>query len=380
MRNKMNIRNMWLTLIFLLLFTPSLHGAEIVVQTGVASPQSGAEEGNIEKLRERAIRNAMDLAVIQVSGVLVSGERGDTIRSRENITIYGDEVVEQTKQQSRFHRNTILRNTGHARLVEIVREWRDSNQYFVEAKVEVGTPEETTKKINAGFYWERAGKPSIALSFNEKTNGEVTTVNESRTLLYLRDNLVKNGITTSTKKMSDMQYVVNVTQMLQTKHVASFDSYTTHCQLSFQIVDQVRGETVAEYRAKHGPNAGFSMEQAQESCIQAIAPAVSEKLVRKIAGIMRDRWNNGVEYQLSIIGLPGNIVTEASNVLTNLFRVSSSTGISYQNNILQLMMKYKGTGIDLAEAVRSSFDELDWKITPEVIKDSRVRLLWINQK
>jgi hypothetical protein len=66
--------------------------------------------------------------------------------SRENITIHGDEVVEQTKQQSRFHRNIISRNTGHARLVEIVREWRDSNQYFVEAKVEVGTPEETKKK------------------------------------------------------------------------------------------------------------------------------------------------------------------------------------------------------------------------------------------
>ena len=71
---------MWLTVFFLLLFTPLLYGAEIVVQTGVASPQSGAEEENIEKLRERAIRNAMDLAVIQVAGVLVSAERGDTIQ------------------------------------------------------------------------------------------------------------------------------------------------------------------------------------------------------------------------------------------------------------------------------------------------------------
>ena len=157
MRDKMNIRNMWLTVFFLLLFTPPLHGAEIVVQTGVSSPQSGAEEGNIEKLRERAIRNAMDLAVIQVSGVLVSGERGDTIRSRENITIHGDEVDEQTKQQSRFHRNTILRSTGHARLVEIVREWRDSNQYFVEAKVEVGAPEET-KKNKCGILLGASGK------------------------------------------------------------------------------------------------------------------------------------------------------------------------------------------------------------------------------
>jgi hypothetical protein len=44
-------------------------------QTGVASPQKESESGNIELLRERALRNAMDLALMEVTGASISGER-----------------------------------------------------------------------------------------------------------------------------------------------------------------------------------------------------------------------------------------------------------------------------------------------------------------
>ena len=162
--------------------------------------------------------------------------------------------------------------------------------------------------------------------------------------------------------------------------MVEFDTLTTHCQLTFQIITKNNGETVAEYRAKYGPQAGFSKEQSQDTCIKKIASDVSKKLVRKIAAIMNDRWNKGVEYQLAISGMPGEAVTQAGDALKNLFQVSGSTAISYQNNVLQTKLTYKGEGVDLVEAVRLSFDALDWKVIPTTIQGSNVELRWVQNE
>jgi len=64
--------------------------------------------------------------------------------------------------------------------------------------------------MNAGFYWERVGKPEIALAFVEKTGGKTVSKDDNYTLRYLRDNLVKNGIKVSSKDRSTIQYVVKI--------------------------------------------------------------------------------------------------------------------------------------------------------------------------
>ena len=67
-----------LNVLLFLMISTSLCSAQEVVQVGVATPQTQAEEGNIEILRQRAIRNATEMAVTQVAGALISVGKGDT--------------------------------------------------------------------------------------------------------------------------------------------------------------------------------------------------------------------------------------------------------------------------------------------------------------
>lgn len=363
-----------------LLFAHSLNATEIVIQTGVASPQSKSEEDNIEKLRERAVRNALDLAMLQVAGALVTSERVNTIRSREETTINGDKIAEQTQLQSRFHGTVISRTTGYARLLALLKEWKDGDQYYVKAKIEVGSPEETPNGVDAGFLWERVGEPSINLSLLEKVNGQKIVAKDNKTLIYFRDNLVKNGINILSTVESACQYRIRVIQTFQTEQMSDYGTYTSYCKLSFAIEYQGQNTILSAYRVNNGPVAGFTPEQAQDGCIKGIAPEVSDRMVRNVATIMNDRWNKGSEYQLSIDDLPKENMTEASKILRNLFMVSSSTEITFQNNVLSMLMTYKGTGVGLAEAIGTSFDEVDWKVIPVTLEGNKVQLRWVNQK
>ncbi len=373
MKNTCNV----LIILSLLLISTSLCIAKEVVQIGVATPQTQAEEGNIEILRQRAIRNAAEMAVTQVAGALISVGKGDAAHFIEVIKQKDDNVSVETRENSRFRKGVVTQTTGYVRLVEIIKEWRTGQQYWVKIKVEVGEQSRATEKMNAGFYWARVGKPEIALTLVEKINGQNASKVENYTLRYLRDNLIKNGVTVSSLDSPTIQYVVKIIQSFQTRKIVEYDTLTTHCQLTFQIIAKNSGETVAEYRAKHGPQAGFSRQQSQDTCLKQIAPDVSKKLVREIAAIMNDRWNRGVEYQLSITGMPGEAVTQASDALKNLFQVSGGRMIIYQNNVLQTKLTYKGEGVDLAEAVRLAFDALDWKVTPTTIRDGDVKLRWV---
>jgi len=367
----------YVVVIFLLLVLSDAYGSVTVIQTGVASPQTEAETDNIEKLRERAIRNAMDLALLQVTGALVSGERTDTLRSRERITAVGKEVREETKQESRYRGSSTSRTTGHARLLEIVKEWREGEQYYVKVKVEVGEQKEVAKSTNAGFYWKRMGKPPIGLSFSEKRNGRDTTQTESYTLRYLRDNLSRNDVTVSSANEQAISYLIHIIQEFNTEQLAGFGTYTTHCRLTFRIVDRQKRETIAEHRSKHGPDAGFSIRQAEDKCIKSIAPAVSKQLIRTIARVMNEQWNNGVEFLVTFTGMPGEFMPQAVNTVQGIFRVEGSTVESYQDNVLQLKVQYKGQGVEFTEAVIASFDDLDQSLVSEAIQGSHIQFRWV---
>ena len=65
-----------LSLLLLLLSGSGLAAIE-TVQTGVATAQTNSEIGNIELLRQRAIRNAMELALMEVKGISVTSEKAD---------------------------------------------------------------------------------------------------------------------------------------------------------------------------------------------------------------------------------------------------------------------------------------------------------------
>ncbi len=367
-------------LFFMGLCFPLPSPAEIIVQTGVASPQSEREQKDTEQLRERALNNAMHLSGMQVCGPLITVETADTSRSEQRYENIGQNATEQSMHQSNFHRKTVSRTSAFVRLKKIIKEWRENGQYYVKAEFVVDPPEKMAHKLNAGYFWERVGKPSIRLKLMEKDNGKVNSPQESPTLSFFRDNLVDNGITPSANGTADIQYLVNISEDFKTNHVASFDTYSTSCRLSFQIVDQNRQETVAEYRKKSGPEPGFSVEQSREGCIKSIAPDVSETLLREIAAIMNDRWNNGTEFDLVIEGIPGRFVTNAKDMVNELFQVNGSADLSYRDNRMSIAVTYKRGGADLAKAVEISFAEMGWTVAVYEVMNNKVSLHWINQK
>ena len=364
--------------LFILFITPALcFGEAEVTLTGVASPQSDKEKNNIEKLRERAIRNAMDLAIIQVTGVTISSERGDSIRTREDTIIRGDDVKEQSHQQSRFRAGATSRMEGHARILEIIKEWRENGQYFVKAKIAVESKKETEKEKNCGDYWLQAGKPSVSISFVEELNGEKSRDQQAHTLRFLRDNLARNGVMISTRENAVSQYQIMVLQSLQSKELAELGAITMHCRLSYQIIDREQNESVAEYRAAHGPQAGFTVQQATESCIGAIAADVSENLVKSLGKIMIERWNNGVEQRVTITGMPDEVVTAASEILQNLHRITSTLPAAYIDQNYTRILRFKGSATDLSQAIKDAFADEDWKISITRIEDNQIHLNWI---
>ena len=133
----------------LLLISISLCIAQEVVQVGVATPQTQAEEGNIEILRQRAIRNATEIAVTQVLGALISQDKEDTTHFVEVIKQKDDKIRVETKQRNRFRRSGATQITGYVRLVEIIKEWPAGKEYWVKIKVEVDEPKAATKKMGS---------------------------------------------------------------------------------------------------------------------------------------------------------------------------------------------------------------------------------------
>jgi len=132
-----------------LLISISLCIAQEVVQVGVATPQTQAEEGNIEILRQRAIRNATEIAVTQVLGALISQDKEDTTHFVEVIKQKDDKIRVETKQRNRFRRSGATQITGYVRLGEIIKEWPAGKEYWVKIKVEVDEPKAATKKMGS---------------------------------------------------------------------------------------------------------------------------------------------------------------------------------------------------------------------------------------
>jgi hypothetical protein len=361
-------------LIFFLSTSVNSYGATETTQTGVASPQNDSETNNIELLRQRALRNALDLALLQVTGATVSGERSDSLRTREDTTITADKADATTRQQIRHNAAGATQTKGYARLMEIVREWREKGQYYVTAKIAVDSEQEAATRQDAGHFWVQAGKPTLALTFAENLDGLSRENQDDRTLRFFRDNLIRNGIATSSE--AKPRYLIELLQVVQTKELPALGTTTVHCHLSYKISDKERGTTVAEYKQSHGPDAGFSLDQAKEKCIGAVAPAVSENLVRELAGVWNQNWNNGTEQTVIIDSLPGDAVSRSNAIIQDLHRVTATTPAKYAERQFIKNVTFKGEGTELAEAIQTAFEDENWHIMVSAVQGSRIRFTW----
>ena len=101
--------------------------AQVIETTGIAAIQDKSQQADIEKLRERAMRNAMELALLHVKG-------GDISSSRSTLETYTEEhkSINNKNTDSSLSRNASqsgarTRTTGNVRIVKLIKEWRDQN-------------------------------------------------------------------------------------------------------------------------------------------------------------------------------------------------------------------------------------------------------------
>lgn len=349
------------------------------IQTGIATARTELEKNNIEQLRERAIRNALDLAVLKVTGAMVNGEKGTSLHTREEVNYEGNKAVENSREQNSYSSSVTSRTNGYAKLVKIIKEWKNDGQYYVTAKVAVSTGKESIAHMNAGYYWRQAGSPSLHLIFKEKHNGiQSVDSGDKTTLRFFKDNLVRNHLEVS--ESNTPEYLIEINQVLKSSELAEFGTTTMHCRLSFSIIDTYHNATLAEYRSSHGPDPGFTLDQATKKCIGSIAPEVAEKLVRKIAEIMNNRWNNGLKMQVIIDAMPSEVVARAADITQNLFRVTASTPPIYKSGRFIRSLSFKGSITELAQEISQAFADEDWNISVKTVDKGQVRFTWLEEK
>ena len=372
--NKMIIPVRCMLFFSLILFSfESIAGQEIS-QKGVASPSSETGSIDIAELRQQAIKNAMDLAILQVTGAQISSERGGATRAKESIVVRNGHQLNTTSEQSRFNTAIKTRTDGHAKLVRITKEWLDGRLYHVEAIFNVDTPEELLAQKNAGYYWNKAGRPTLGFSFQQEVNGQIEDGSNCNTLRFLQENLSRNDLAAK-DSYQDSRYLIKAHQNV-THHLSEMGTVTLNCRLSFQIIDQVKGEKIAEYRKANGPQAGFSTEQATDDCLKKIAPDVSEHLVRIIAKTMNDQWNNGIRYTIIIEHVSGTYISGITEILNNLFQVTNTFPPKYNNGTYIQEVKYKGSGGELFQAIQDAFGDENWTVDVHHIDEQTLRLDW----
>jgi hypothetical protein len=366
-----------LGLLLLLLSCSGLAAIE-TVQTGVATAQTNSEIGNIELLRQRAIRNAMELALMEVKGISVTSEKADAIRSSQKTHELDGEESQVTSQESRFRGSALSRTEGHVRLIEIIREWNEGEQYHVEAKLEVSDLAEAAQKQGAGYYWERIGKPKLSIALAETLNSASQYEKEPYTLRFFRDVLAKNGLQVAEAGEVNSRYHIAIHQDVSYSIMQAYGTHTVNSNLSFRIIDHQLGRMIAEERRSCGPQAGFALEAAKRDCMKEIAPQLSELLIKQLALAFNDQWNHGDEYVLHISGLPGVHVAEAVDAIHQGFRVKSGRMDSYRDGVLTMTVSYQGMNADLTRAVVAAFDDIGHQVEPESVASNEISFRWKN--
>jgi hypothetical protein len=345
---------------------------------GVATPQTPREQGNKELLRERSLKNAGINALAIANGTLVSAERLDSQQTNETSTLNNGESNEQIKQDRKSRSSNVSRVSGHARSIRVLEEGFKGDAYYVTAEFEILNEKQAAP--NAGFYWQRAGKPKIILSISESINNTEVVAEDSRTLQYLRNDLVKNGIDIDNDANHSAQYHVRVTQIFNHENNPDLGTTTTHCRLAFTIFDEKLNKSVASEQQRNGPVASFNEAQGEKDCTQSIAPTVSETLIRNLVKVIDSRWSNGVEFTLSINKLPGDKVVEASGIVKGIFRLKQGQMTGYDKNVLSMQLVYTGTREELTEALISSFSNDNYSIIPTKINSNSLEFDWLDLK
>ena len=370
-KNNNTIINILVIILFVI--QPNQLLAKEVIQIGVATPQVNQDIDNIEKLRERAIKNAMEMAVMQVTGVKITSEKGG-LNSFHNTTnsIGGD----TSRQISSFHTGVKTKTTGNVKVLKIIKEWQKNGSYFVEVKLEVANKKDLLKSLNIGDLWERADKPSITIDVaTTKTNQH----KQQAKLLqnYLQDNLNRNGVNITKSLNKTTKFNIQVRQIFSNSVFYELKTYKSNCNLSFSVIDNELNRSLADYTIGNDDVAGFSQYQSEESCTKGIAQKFSAKLLKELAVIFNNQWSNGGEFLVKLSALPGKHATKSSNIIANAYQVNGSQIQGFDDNKLSISVLYDGKGFELVDTINTAFIEAGIKVNLVNINGNQVEFIWL---
>lgn len=350
--------------------------AEEVIQIGIATPQAGEATDNIERLRKRAIRNAMEMAVMQVTGADITSVRGGLSSSRDTIVSNNGRVDERQKHTTTFHVGAKTKTTGNVKIVQVINEWQEGNRYFVKVKLNVANEKELLKSTSVGTLWERIDKPAIDINVSLTRNNRQGLTGKALQN-YLEDNLSRNDIDVNVIKTGAERFSIQVTQTFKNAVVPEMGTYKTSCELSFAIVDNDTNRSLADYRITHGPDGGFSEQQTESRCTKAIAQRLSKKLLKDIAIIFNNEWNNGKDFLVSIASLPGKHATRSGNIIGNAYLVTTSEIKGFNSGRLTMNVTYQGKGFELADSITTAFFEAGIRIDLMSMNGNQVEFTWL---
>ena len=325
-----------------------------VTELGVGSARNDNEARNVEELRARAIRNVLEVAVIRVSGVILSGEQKDSLRQKDSYESNGNKIKEKLKQDSVFHNVIVSRTNAYAQLVEILKEWQEDGQYYVKARVDVSEKGLQKKLYNAGIFWSRVGNPTIHMSLILLVNNKKIT-GDTYTLSFLRDTMARNGISIVTNRQ-DASYAIPVKLSFSTTHVRQYNTFKTNCSISYEIIDDGVDNSIAAARKTAGPVAGFTPGETQSKCEKEIIPILARDLVKRLAREMNEIWNNGRKYKVTISNVDGKDVLRTANIIRNIFRVTNLSNLRYKQGIMLMDVQYKGLPFEFVDNLVTTFE------------------------
>lgn len=346
-----------------------------VVQTGIATPQINEKLNNIEKLRERAIKNAMEAAIMQVTGVKVTSEKGSLKAFRDTTSNINGDTYEQQKQINNFHTGIKTKTTGNVKVLKILKEWQKDGSYFVKVKLGVADKKDLLKSLNIGDLWARINSPNIEISI---ISSETSSKQQGKLLQnYLQDNLSRNGINTVQTSNKTTRFNIQVRQVFVNSRFTALNTYKSNCNLSFAIIDNETNRSLADYRISNDNEAGFSKHQSKELCTKKIAQKFSTQLLKELAIIFNHQWSNGKEFLVKLSSLPGKFATKSSNIIANAYQVNSGEIKGFNNNKLLMNVLYDGKGFELVDTINTAFIKAGMQVNLINIKGNQVEFVWL---
>ncbi len=363
----------WVLIGMALLFATDPSNARVVIKTGVAYPNTASDYKNPGRLRQRAIRDAMELALMEQQGAQVVAERGSREYGKSLYQQVDGRTTETSKQRTAWHSNARTRIRGGVKLLKVIREWREGEKYLVKLKLDVLKDDELSKEMTPGTLWRQVGRPGISLEVRVSRNGNGWW-RESSFQNYLRKQLAQNEINTLERDIG--RYRIKVWQAMENSYLGEYDTWKTLCDLSFSIVDRDTGKNRAVQHLRGGPAAGFSEKEAEDNCLEKASTGFTRLLIEDLVALFNEEWVNGRDFTVRVAGVPGKDAGRVRQAIADLMSVTAVENMAYDDGELALDVVFQGQPLELAEAISLALDEAGIIVDFRELRGNRIEYVW----